>query len=102
MVRMSSTQERKIVEAYEAWDPTRSSADELASSLSVSKQTLYDVVRRNGVELKSTRRSTVTGGEVLPDALVDRMAHSALRVLLDEVVSLRARVRELEERDDQP
>lgn len=56
--RLSAQQERKIVDAYAAWDPGAVSMEELLARVGVSRQTVYTVLRRHGIDLKSGRSHT--------------------------------------------
>lgn len=51
MRKLDPDRERAIIDAYQAWDMS-TTAEQLAFSLGISRQTLYDVIHRNGIPLK--------------------------------------------------
>lgn len=95
MARFTGQREAEIIRAYAAWDPLNCSAEELARQVGISKQSLYSVLHRNGVVLKTGRAPTTV--DIVPDDILDRMAQQALRFLLDELVGLRAENERLRE-----
>jgi AcrR family transcriptional regulator len=94
--RLTRAEEDRVIEAYNAWNPSDSPVDELARSLGISRQTLYRVIERRNVTLKSQVMGTdpITG---VPDDLTLAMSRQALTVLIDELVSARRHITELEE-----
>lgn len=97
--RLTRTEEDRIIEAYHAWDPADTSLDALTGSLGIARQTLYRVLERRNIPLKSQVMGTdpVTG---VPDDLTLAMSRQALTVLIEELVNARVRVAELEAEND--
>lgn len=92
-LRLTTARENEIILAYEAWDPEAMSVTELAASYGISRQGLYGVLRRNGVEPRSARNvGQRRPSPVLTDELLDRMAQQALRALLDELETAKTRL----------
>lgn len=84
MAQLGRAREETILGAYAEWDGS-GSVDEFVTDLGVSKQTLYSVLRRNGVPTK-TQEQTLRGMSVpdktSQDAMIDRMAELALVELM--------------------
>jgi hypothetical protein len=84
MAQLGRAREEQILGAYAEWDGT-GSVEEFVTGLGVSKQTLYSVLRRNGVPTK-TQEQTLRGMSVpdktSQDAMIDRMAELALVELM--------------------
>jgi hypothetical protein len=96
--RLSQEREEAIIAAYDEWDPSASPIDELAERAGVARQTVYAVLRRHNIPLKSERPAAA------PDegAAVLRGMETALEQVLAryeacllEVQLLRDLVREL-------
>src|ERR1700682_3600844 len=97
--RLSEAKEEEILRAYEQWDPETLSVDELVEELDIAKPTLYLVLGRHNVTPKTARRwsaETEATKAIVPDAMLDRMADNALRVLLEEHSKLTAKVNRLD------
>lgn len=105
MARLTKDREMQILKAYDEWDPRKCTMVELAHSLDTSKQTIYTVLDRHGVERKTLQRRTRQAGDQvaadLPEEIArmlqdpdlhDRMARVALGALIDEVVETRRRI----------
>lgn len=84
MAKLGRARENEILEAYAEWDGS-GSVDDFAGGLSISKQTLYSVLRRNGVPTK-TQEQTLRGVGVADktgqDVVIDRMAEFAIAELM--------------------
>jgi HTH DNA binding domain len=102
VARLSEEEERAMVAAYEAWDPREQTADELADELGVAKTTLYNVLNRNGVPVKtrggvgvSSLRREQAGDllEMMAVKALDQM-FERIRSLEDELVALRSAIDE--------
>ncbi len=79
MRKLTKHDEDVLVAAYQAWDPAECSAEELARQHDVSRQTMYRVLRRNGVALKATTDAAVQpGGDPAVRSLVARIEELAL------------------------
>lgn len=105
MPRLTVERTAEIVEAYQAWDGTES-VDVFVKNLGTTKQTLYGVLRRQGIPTKKEAAFMTTpsgGGEdagKVADWLIDKVAEQALRTILEEnrqVHRLEDRVRSLEQ-----
>lgn len=96
--KLNADMEREIVDAYREWDPRTSSADTLAAQFGVTRQSLYRVLRKHGVALKSHERPMAAGGAGPSAGTLDleRSVGSAvldrLRLLEEENADLRARL----------
>jgi hypothetical protein len=93
--RLSSGDEDAIIEAYQAWDPRSSSLDDLVAGLGIARQTLYRVIERRGVTLKSQERSSTDPHTGVADEITSAMSRQALTVLIDELVKARTERDEL-------
>lgn len=83
--RLSVQKERAIVEAYEAWDPGASTLEDLIAKTGVSRQTVYTVLRRHGIELKTVRPSqTSRAVEAEREAVLDGLDR-AMGTVLDRL-----------------
>lgn len=92
-MRLTHEDEERILAAYRAWSPTLKTADALCEELGVSKQTLYNLLRRRGVPTKSVERSSGPSPRTsLVEEMVDSLAERALTSLIDENRSLREKV----------
>jgi len=92
--RLQKEREDDVVAAYEEWDGTEP-VDRFAARLGISKQTLYNLLRRRGVPTKTEQQIAARGGFARPavgsgDDIYERMARQALQAILDENESLRA------------
>ena len=54
---MSARDDRSILDAYEAWDPTQKPLTQFLTEVGLARQSLYNVLNRNGVVPKSFRRA---------------------------------------------
>jgi hypothetical protein len=93
--RLSLPEEDAIIEAYQDWDPRRSSVDDLVSSLGIARQSLYRVVKRRGVPLKRQQPFAADPRTGVADEIASTMSRQALTVLIDELVRARAERDEL-------
>lgn len=93
--RFSEKQEREIVDAYRAWNETAENVEDLVTRLGVSKQSLYSILGRRGIPLKS-RMNHSSSAEMISNELLDKMAEKALRLLLEEQVHHQNRIARLE------
>ena len=101
----------EIIKAYEAWDPNKESATELASRIGISKARLYQVLEEEDVPPKARRPKRKTSPEVaylsgwqetnskpavlsieVDSPLVEELAERGVRALLDELRELRDEV----------
>jgi hypothetical protein len=88
--RAAQERDDEILAAYEAWDPTTSTLQELAVELGISRSTIYNVLDRNGVEPKGQRPDPEAAvAAQRGDEILDRMAAMALDRLLDDVAVTR-------------
>lgn len=104
--RLQKDREDEVVAAYEAWDGTEP-VDRFAARLGISKQTLYNLLRRRGVPTKTEQQSAARGGFARPaagsgDDIYDRMARQALQTILDENERLRRENDEFRRRLGEP
>src|SRR5947199_3854298 len=100
--RLQKEREDEVVAAYEAWDGTEP-VDRFAARLGISKQTLYNLLRRRGVPTKTEQQIAARGGFARPaagsrDDIYERMARQALQSILDENERLRGENEELRAR----
>lgn len=86
---------QQAVEVYEDWraEPGDRTTADLAKGLGMTRATLYNILKQEGVELTKTVRRT--GGSLAPD-LVDSMAQNALTVILEQLYDKQRRITELE------
>jgi hypothetical protein len=92
--RLQKEREDDVVAAYEEWDGTEP-VDRFAARLGISKQTLYNLLRRRGVPTKTEQQIAARGGFARPavgsgDDIYERMARQALQAIIDENESLRS------------
>lgn len=86
--RLSTEAEARIIEEYQAWaENPIESTDELAERLGVGRQTLYAVLRRNGIPTRSASSSPQLARRT--NGIDDRMAEMALKHLVDDLVGCR-------------
>jgi len=82
-IRLSPERRQEILDAYQAWDPSAESSDDLAKRLNTSKTTLYTLVRSAGLSMRGT---TQTREETYGQA--EHMARIALQTLLERLEEL--------------
>jgi hypothetical protein len=82
--RLTKAREDEIIQAYHAWDPGETSVDALTAELGIARQTLYRVLARRKIGLKS-HVDPQTG---VADDLTIAMARQALSVLIDRLVAV--------------
>lgn len=80
-----------ILEAYEQWDPTTETTEELVERLGISRQWLYQVLKRNHVAPKTRRREVPAPlrGVQVEGPIIEAMADRALAYLFEELAELR-------------
>lgn len=87
-MRISKDLGAEIIAAYKAWDG-EIGVEAFAKSYGITKQSLYGLLRREGVPTKTEEAFTKDGagisttGEVA-DWLIDKVAEQALRTILAE------------------
>lgn len=98
MRRLSDEKRRAICDSYEEWDPWAPDAitiDELAGQHEISRQTLYNVLKECGIELKSRKSSAVRrtsrsrterDSDPLRGMLADALSDPVLTVLLQKLL----------------
>lgn len=106
-MKLTPTKEDEIVQAYRDWDGSES-VDSFIRPYGVSKQTLYGLLRRRQEPTKKEAayimgKAADGDGALEPelaDWLVDQVAKSALKTILEEnrrVHLLEARIEQLEQ-----
>jgi hypothetical protein len=102
--KLTPQTEAEMLTAYEAYkaDPASTTPDEIAGQFGVSRETLFRKVREAGMStLSQDRAPRAPRPPLIGDEMATEMARHALSTMLEELVSARMRVRELEaELDD--
>lgn len=98
MRRLSDDIRRQICETYEAWNPwdgTTGTVDDIAREYGISKQTVYNVLADSGIEKKSRRNPrpartapvrAETASDPVKDLLADALSEPLLTVLLQKLL----------------
>lgn len=93
MARLSGEERQALVEAYEEWDTVTDGPIELlADRFNISRNSLYQNLRKMGVTPKSHRYATQLG---LPVGSGDSSEH--FRMVLDELAEARTRIQDLQD-----
>jgi len=91
--KLSPEDERRLAQAYEAWDPTGDPGglEQIAEGFGVSRQTAYAVIKKYGIRPKSHREDGTV--DLLPGADMTRaMANQALDALIRNLVEAQQKV----------
>lgn len=90
---MTDESRRALIEAYQRWQPESGiTADQIANQYGVTRSSMYTLLRREGIPLKTGRNQRPVNQE----PLLGDMGRVAVELMLDKIDMLNQRVRELE------
>jgi len=103
--KLSPDDELELARAYEEWDPNGEvDLGDIAKEYGVSRQTVYSVIRKHGIQPKSHREGAVPFDPLPGTDLIREMARQALEAQLglmmtqaDQIRRLRGQLRDVGE-----